>query len=233
MINCYIKSLQIIILLTFLGVSHAEIYLTDEIVSSKKINKTVYELRWALTKSTWNTKHLFITVHQGITENASQSVFNLYSPTWIPPEPMKYKHILEIRTQAQGGSHFTEPSLVWAMDERDKRRQILIVTELVHGTAGIKEYSLFEIKPNTTTERLEFEPAIKVLQKHVKTEESICGSGGHNFSTYPFTFRYAINIKNERPCKALRGSFEGEYKLVGNKVLYSVATRTSSEFFNP
>ena len=186
---------------------------------------TRMELRWALTRRTYNARDLFLTVHQGASDLGSYGVFGLYRVSWTPPDPIHYERTLRLETEAAGVSHFIEPQLVWAVDEAGDRRQVLIVTELVHGSAGDRLFSLYEIAVNGEVEPLEFITARQAASADLAEDETLCGTGSHDFSVFPFRFFYAINVVGQRPCKALRGTMAGEYKLVGRQVLADHAAR--------
>ncbi len=186
---------------------------------------TRMELRWALTRRTYSAKDVLLTVHQGASDRGSYGVFNLYRVSWLPPEPIRYERTLRLETETAGVSHFIEPQLVWAVDESGDRRQVLVVTELVHGSAGERLFSLYEIVGNGEVEPLEFISARQSASADLADDETLCGTGSHDFSVFPFRFSYAINIVGQRPCKVSRGTMTGEYKLVGKQVLLRRADR--------
>lgn len=198
---------------------------SEDVVRPFTVDGTRMELRWALTRRTYDARDLFLTVHQGASEQGSYGEFNLYRSSWAPPEPIRYERTLRLETQARGVSHFLEPHLVWAVDADGDRRQVLVVTELVHGSAGERMFSLYEISGRGEAEPLEFEPAGSALGPRLAEGETVCGSGSHDFSRFPFRFSYAIDAVGQHPCRASRGTMAGEYKLVGERVSLGHADR--------
>lgn len=197
----------------------------EQIAMPFEVQEVRMELRWALTRRTYNARELLLTVHQGASDSGSYGLFNLFRVAWTPPAPIQYERTLRLQTQSVGVSHFLEPQLVWAVDDEGDRRQVLVVTELVHGSAGIRHFSLYEVIADGETVPLEFQLASRALSGELADDETLCGSGGHDFGSFPFRFTYAINVAGDYPCRAQRGTIVGKYKLTGSRITLDSAAR--------
>lgn len=188
---------------------------------------TMLELTWALTLPTYNAQSVFATVHQGFVGGVSYGVFNLYNRSGSPPGAYRYERIVQYRTQAASGAQFKRPELVWAKDTKQRRRQLLTLTENVFGSGAQHIHTIYELSQGGTVIPIQFKLARSELADQVGQGEVLCGNGSHDFSGFPFRFAYAIDVEDRRPCRPRLGIVSGEYKLEGTTILLAAVSRTA------